>query len=104
MPLIVIVLVPDGVPGLPYPCCAVVTIVIIDFADVLPGVTEEGENEQVEDFGRPAHFKDTIEANVPSRAETVIVYAVDRPAVTVAEAGVAESAKSTPVPDKLTLC
>jgi hypothetical protein len=72
VPRSVTVYVPAGVPLLPL--CLVVEIVRLDVAEVLPGVTEDGENEQLVAFGSPEEqLSPTDELKVPPRALTVTV-------------------------------
>lgn len=54
------------------PLRAVVFTFIVDVTWLLPGLTELGENEQVEEAGSPEQFKETDELYVPPSAATVI--------------------------------
>jgi hypothetical protein len=69
----------------------VVEIVNRELADVFPGVTEAGENEQLEAAGRFEQRSETAEPKVPPCAAVVTVKVVDFPAVTVPPEGEAES-------------
>jgi hypothetical protein len=72
MPRSVTVYVPAGVPL--FPLRLVVEIVRWDVAEVLPGVTEDGENEQVVPFGSPEEQLSPIgELKDPPRGLTVTV-------------------------------
>ena len=57
VPVMVSVYVPAGVPLVPLR--AVVLTVIVEFAWPLPGLTELGENEHVDDPGRPEQLIET---------------------------------------------
>lgn len=69
--LMVTVYVPAGVPF--GPCRVVVTILNVEFAEPLPGVTLAGLNEQVEAAGKPEHDKETAVLQLPPWAVVVTV-------------------------------
>jgi len=50
-----------------------VEIVSLELAEVLPGVSEAGENEQFEAAGRLAQCSDTADPKAPASAATVTV-------------------------------
>jgi len=72
---------------------AVVEMVSLEVAPLVPGVTELGENEQVERDGRLEQAKDTALVNVPYCGLTLMVYVADWPGLTLALDGEALMAK-----------
>ena len=88
VPVTATVYVPAGVPLCP--TRAAVEIVSLELAELFPGVTEAGENEQLEAVGRFEQRSETAEPKVPPSAAAVTVYVADLPAMTVAPAGEAE--------------
>lgn len=83
VPVMVSVKLPDGV----------VVLVLTDIVDEPEPVTEVGLKLALAPAGNPLTLKVTLLANPPEPV-TVAVYDVFPPAVTVAEAGVAETEKS----------
>jgi hypothetical protein len=83
VPVMVRVKVPDGV----------VALVVTDKLDDPEPVTDAGLNDAPAPVGNPLTVKPTLLLNPPDPV-TVVVYEVLPPAVTVAEAGVAEMEKS----------
>lgn len=69
-----------------------VPILRVEVADVLPGVTDAGVNEQVDDAGRPEQLKSTDDPYVPPRALTVKVEVVVWPREMLALTGESETA------------
>src|SRR5690348_15380801 len=77
-------------------------MVSVDELLVAPGVTDAGENEQTAPRGRPEHPRPTALLKLPPTAETVMAVCTWRPERTLRLDGDAESAKSTPVPERAT--
>lgn len=76
-----------------------VEIFIVEFAELLPGLTPPGEKEQFAPLGRPAEqAKFTLELNDPPSALTVTVTFTEFPRVTATLEGEGLREKSTPVP------
>jgi hypothetical protein len=71
VPVMVIVYVPGCVPEVPL--AFVVFIISAELAAPLPGVTPEGENEQVDCAGKPEQDRETFWLNEPPTSLTVTV-------------------------------
>jgi len=92
----------DGTPAAPADP-VVVTVMVAEAALLPPTATVVGFIEQFESAGVPEHWSETFPANPPAGAIATAKLA-DCPADTLAEAGLAESAKSIPVPLNGTEC
>lgn len=71
VPVIVIVYVPGCVPEVPL--ALVVFIINAELTDPLPGVTPDGENEQLDCAGSPEQDRETLWLNEPPSSLTVTV-------------------------------
>ena len=71
VPVMVMVYVPGCVPEVPL--ALVVFIINAELTDPVPGVTPEGENEQVACAGKPVQDRETIWLNEPPISPTVTV-------------------------------
>jgi hypothetical protein len=81
-----------------------VEIVITDVVPFSPGITLEGEKPHKAPLGKPEQESATAELNVPPSALTVMVNFTDCPCLTEAEAGLALTEKSIPVPLRFAEC
>jgi len=82
-----------------------VEIFKVEVAELLPGETEAGENEQLDAAGSPdKQVRETDEPKFPPRTVTVAVYLAVPPAETVTLEGEAVREKSRPVPVKDAVC
>jgi hypothetical protein len=81
-----------------------VDTVITDVAPRSPGVKLDGEKVQEAPLGRPEQDSATAELKLPPSGFTVTVNFTDCPCFTVAEAGLAPTEKSIPVPLRFAVC
>lgn len=83
---------------------SVVLIVRVTAALLAPGVTELGEKVQVACAGKPLQARLTASGNDPPTPDAVRVYAALAPGWIVFSLVELDRLKSTPVPDRATLC